>query len=384
MHSMMGCSRIAHVSADSAAIGRRIAEARTRAGLTQSQLASAISLDRSALTKIENGIRRVSALELARIAVQLGERIEWFVTDPVPSIVSHRNLLEPGATSSAIDRVAERAARHVEFLLRHDDRWNLPASVQLERPESTDQTERVAAQARTLLGLDDSEPFLEATPAVAGLGLLAFSFDLGPEAADAASILLPRGGVAVINGHLHVGRRRLALAHEVGHHLFADDYTVDWRVAAQGDNTGWEARLDRFARAILLPPVGLRLRWTESREHGANLRTAAVRIANTFRVDMSTLARRLLELALVSPAEANQIRTVRTTRADIVDLNLVVSDELAAPWLARPYLESVLRLYRDETVSPERALDLLFDTWDPADLPPLPTLSEQAIWAFVS
>lgn len=365
-------------------MGRRVAEARTRAGLTQAQLAAAISLDRSALTKIENGTRRVSALELARIAVQLQERIEWFVTDPVPSIVSHRNLLEPGVTSSAIDRIAERAARHVEFVLRHDDRWNLPASVELERPESADQTERVAVRARALLGLDEVEPFLEVAPAVASLGLLAFSFNLGPEAADAASILLPRGGVAVINGHLHVGRRRLALAHEIGHHLFADDYTVDWRIAAQGDDAGWEARLDRFARAMLLPPVGLRVRWTEWRERGDNLRTTAVRIASTFRVDMSTLARRLLELAMVSPAEANQVRTVRTTRADIVDLNLLVSDELAAPWLARPYLKSVFRLYRDETVSSERALDLLFDTWDEADLPPLPTLSEQAIWAFVS
>ena len=379
-----GCSRIEHVSADSAAMGRRIAEARARAGLTQAQLASAVSLDRSALTKIENGTRRVSALELARIAVELRERIEWFLTDPAPSIVSHRNMLEPGATSSAIDRVAERTARHVGFALRHDDRWNLPEPVGLERPESTDQAECAAAQVRTRLGLNDVEPLLEAAAVAARIGLLAFSFDLGPEAADAASILLPQGGVAVINGHLHVGRRRLALAHETGHYLFADDYTVDWRVAAQDDDAGWEARLDRFARAMLLPPVGLRRRWTESLERGDDLRTAAVRTASIFRVDMSTLARRLLELAAVNLVDANQVRTVRTTRADIVELNLLVPDELEAPSLARPYLESVLRLYRDETVSAARALDLLFDTWEETDLPSLPTLSDQAIWTFGS
>ncbi|HEY9476774.1 MAG TPA: hypothetical protein VIS06_23360, partial [Mycobacteriales bacterium] len=176
----------------------------------------------------------------------------------------------------------------------------------------------------------------------------------------------------------------LALAHETGHYLFADDYTVDWRVAAQDDDAGWEARLDRFARAMLLPPVGLRRRWTESLERGDDLRTAAVRTASIFRVDMSTLARRLLELAAVNLVDANQVRTVRTTRADIVELNLLVPDELEAPSLARPYLESVLRLYRDETVSAARALDLLFDTWEETDLPSLPTLSDQAIWTFVS
>ena len=57
----------------------------------------------------------------------------------------------------------------------------------------------------------------------------------GPEAADAASILLVRGGVAVVNGQRQVGRRRLAAAHELGHYLFADDYTVDWRIGEQDD-----------------------------------------------------------------------------------------------------------------------------------------------------
>jgi transcriptional regulator with XRE-family HTH domain len=51
--------------------GERIATACNRAGLTQAELASAISVDRSALTKIEIGSRRVSALELTRIAEAL-------------------------------------------------------------------------------------------------------------------------------------------------------------------------------------------------------------------------------------------------------------------------------------------------------------------------
>ncbi len=75
-------------------------------------------------------------------------------------------------------------------------------------------------------------------------------FDLGPESADAASIMLVDGGVALVNGCLHVGRRRLAVVHELAHYLFADEYTVDWKIAEDAADT-WEARLDRFARAML-------------------------------------------------------------------------------------------------------------------------------------
>jgi Zn-dependent peptidase ImmA (M78 family)/transcriptional regulator with XRE-family HTH domain len=365
-------------------MGRRIADARERSGLTQAALAAAVALDRSAIAKIENGVRRVSAIELARVADALGERIEWFVIDPPPAIVSHRNLREPGATSPTIDRVVDRVARNVEFTSRHDDQWGLAAPPEMKRPDTVQEAEDRAARARALLGLDDTSPFLDMSTRLAGVGLLTFSFDLGAEAADAASVLLGNGGVAVVNGHLHVARRRLALAHELGHCLFADAYTVDWRIAEQDDEAAWETRLDRFSRAVLLPAAGVRRTWTELRGQGDDLRTAAVKAASAFRVDMSTLARRLWELGQVGEGEARQVRAVRTARADIVEFNLLVHDELAAPWLARRYEEAVLRLYRNETVSPARAVDLLFDTWDETDLPLLPRLPESAMWKFVS
>ncbi|MEU8268289.1 XRE family transcriptional regulator [Sphaerisporangium sp. NPDC049002] len=367
---------------DGAWMGERVADARRRAGLTQAELATATSLDRSALAKIEHGSRRISALELARIADTLGERIEWFVRRVPAAIVSHRNLQEPGAVSPKIDRLVEQVARHVEFATEHDVKLTL-STVNMARPGSAEDAEQSAVEARKLLGLDAVEPFLQASGRAAEIGLLAFSFDLGADAADAASILLAEGGVAVINGSLRVGRRRLAFAHELGHYLFADEYTVDWRIAEQDSDDAWESRLDRFARALLLPPKGLEELWTKVRTQ-SDLRTAAVKTASAFQVDMSTLARRLVELGLASLSDARQIRVVRTTKADIVDFNLVVSDEMAPTHLSRRYVESILRLYRNATVSAARATDLLMETWVEDDLPPLPKLPESAIWTFVS
>lgn len=363
-------------------MGSRIGQARARAGQSQAELATQASMDRSALAKVENGSRRVSALELARLAEALGERIEWFVAEPPPAIVSRRNLAEPGTASPSIDRAVERIAQHVEFVQKHDQAFGFTAPM-INRPTNAEQAEQAASHARGLLDVDGHLPLHGISDHAAKLGLLVFSLDLGPDAADASSIMLERGSVAVINGNLHVGRRRLAAAHELGHCLFADEYTVDWKVDTR-NNDPWEARLDRFARALLLPRSGLQHAWEQCRQEGNSLRTIAIKIASHFRVDMTTLAQRTRETDLLGEHDAAHVRTIRTTRADIVELDLVTSDELAAPALARAYELSILRLYRAETISAARAVELLLDSWDESELPELSNLPESAIWQFVS
>ena len=284
-------------------MGERIAAARLRASMTQAELASALGVDRSVLAKIEVGARRVTALELSRIAEAVDERIEWFVSDAPPSIVSHRNLRDPAAPSPEIDRIIERAARNVEFLQEHDPRFTSRVLEGLPRPSSFQEAEIGASEAREVLGLNQAEPIINASSVGNKVGLFAFSFDLGLQGADAASIILEIGAIVLINGHLHSGRRRLALAHEWAHCLFADEYTVDWRVAENADSQEWEARLDQFARALLLPAEGIAKLLREADANGAGLRATAVVLGSRFRVDMSTLARRLIELGHISPAE---------------------------------------------------------------------------------
>ena len=364
-------------------LGERIASARQRAGMTQADLATVVALDRSSLAKIENGSRRVSALELARIAHAVDERIEWFFRPAPPAVISHRNLQEPGAASPVIDRLLERVARQVEFVTEHV-RHPWADTPTLIRPDTTARADDSAARARALLGADPGGPASGLVDRMAAQGLFAFSFDLGADAADAASLLLRQGGVAIVNGARQVGRRRLALAHELGHFLFADEYTVDWRISEQDSTDGWESRLDRFARAFLLPEASLRMDYGRLAREGADLRTIAVKLGSRYQVDMTTLARRLTDIGLVSSSDAAAIRSVRTGRADIIELNLVVKHELAPPCLPKPYVKSVLSLYRSSDISAARAIDLLFDTWTEEELPPERKLPENAIWEFVS
>lgn len=377
------CAKLAHMGeADEKVLGARVREARELAGLTQGELGSRVDLDRTAVNKIESGIRKVTALELSDIAAALGVRMSSFFAEPIPALVSHRSAQGLDTADSKIDRLLAKIASDVEFVnTLAPAELGLPdESVELPPPASLADADDLAVQARKMLGLDAKEAVHELVNRVATIGLLAFAFDLGVDTADAGTILLRHGAVTLINSQNKVGRRRLALAHELGHFLVADEYTVDRRVTDShpGDI---ESRLDRFARSLLLPEPGVREAW--SRHEPRSPREAAVLLASEFRVDMATLARRLDELGMVDSGGAAQVRGVTTTRADIVEFGLYVPTDLEGTTLPIPFQKAVLRAFRDERISRERALELLYATFHDDDLPPLRERREDEMWKFV-
>ncbi len=323
-------------------------------------------------------MRSISATELVRLAQTLEMRVEWFFEDAPQAVLSRRNAAEPGAPSPSVDLFTERIAREVEFLQRLGE-LELAETPAIAFPKTSDETEQAAAKTRRQLGYDHEEPATALDTRASDLGLLAFSWEFGKHGADGASILLARGGVAVVNGSYQTGRRRLTLAHELGHYVVGDEYSTDWRVA-ETSAARREGRIDQFARALLLPAVALRSRW----RGGDDTRVDAVRLASEYRVDMSTLARRLQELEIASPQELAVVRATRTRQSDKVELGLIVANELSPPSLPDLYVKAVLNLYRREEISAARALGLLLDTWQEDDLPDLPPLPVDAVWSFVS
>lgn len=358
-------------------VGSRLTEARMQRGLTQAQLAQAIGLERTALAKIEAGQRKISALELAALASELGRRLEWFVLPRTAAVVQHRGSTAPGWVSSDIDVLLEQAVADSSLLveLGHLTMPQRPRA--WDPPDSADAAEDLAAAARRLCGIDGGTAVADLTGAVQTVGLLPFAEPLDG-GAHAASTSVDDWGVALINSTGAVGRRRLALAHELGHYLVNDGYVEDFRLDSPGDSRH-ESRLDRFARAFLLPPE-VQHAWERHSPRG--VRTAAVLVASSFRVDMGTLARRLsTDLGVVDASAAAEIRDTRTTRADIVENDLFVPHDLEGTWLSADYQRAVMRAFRSEDISESRALSLLRGTYEAADLPELPRLDERALWA---
>ncbi|GHJ14105.1 helix-turn-helix domain-containing protein [Micromonospora sp. AKA38] len=376
---------------DARTLGERIRDARKRAGLSQDDLGQAVGLERTAMNKIEGGVRKVTALELSDIAAAIGVRMSTFFAEPVPALVAHRSSQGLDTADSQIDALLAKFAGEVEFVasLGVDelglDAADMVIQAGIAKPSTNAEAEALAAKARDLMGLSADEPIRRLLDCAASLGLLAFSRDVGKDTADAGTILLPRGGVTLVNSYMKVGRRRLALAHELGHYLIADAYTIDWRVDDHSDQVvPMEARLDRFARALLLPKVAVERKWPEMVAQSGE-RTAAIILASQFRVDMATLATRLKELRLADAEAVASVRKWRTTQTDIIELNLHVPlQELEGKTIPRPFALAVLRLVRDERISRERALDLLQGTFEEMDLPQARERRADEIWNFVS
>ena len=95
-------------------VGRRVAAARKAADLSQEELAGRLRLDRTAVSKIESGHRRVDTLEFTRLARELGRSIGWFVTDPPVAIVSRRGVAA-APKSRRVDALLEELAQDVEL-----------------------------------------------------------------------------------------------------------------------------------------------------------------------------------------------------------------------------------------------------------------------------
>ncbi|MDT0441946.1 helix-turn-helix domain-containing protein [Streptomyces johnsoniae] len=118
-----GCKN--HTHGCRAELGERIAEARLAAGLSQGYLAAQVDLERTVVVRIEAGERRITALELFRLAEALGVPLGHLVTRPPEALVSRRSgLAEEDADTASraryrLDARLEEHARHAQWLTGH-------------------------------------------------------------------------------------------------------------------------------------------------------------------------------------------------------------------------------------------------------------------------
>jgi len=132
--------------------GKRIAQARSDADMTQAELGQAIGLDRTAIAKLESGRRKVSATELVAIAAALDRPIDWFVSESPPSVISRWTDASVGGHSRTLDLTVDRLARDVAFLVDQRVLVDIGTRPAVELPSDVAGAEALAAQARRLMG----------------------------------------------------------------------------------------------------------------------------------------------------------------------------------------------------------------------------------------
>ena len=348
---------------DQQELGQRIADARIEADLTQAELAATIDLDRTAVAKIEAGTRKVSAIELARIASAVNRPINWFVAEGPQAVVSRRTDATAGQLSVPLDRAVEKIASDVEFLVEQGIFNPTAIDLHLRPPRDLSEAERAAEQVRAAVR-PNGGPLLALGEVAEQLGLLCFALPLGDRAGDGAYVSIADFGVAVINGNTDAGRRRFTLAHEIGHHVFADEYSTDLSVADVGSET--ERRINGFAVHLLLPRGSLIQRW---RALSGEPREKAIRLGVEYRVSWSALCSQLKNLEPVSEEEHQVLLANPPTRADYLELGMSFVEELRPPSVPPSYARAVLGGYRSGKLGANRTIDLLWGSVAKDDLP---------------
>ncbi len=350
-----------------AEVGARVAAGRKARGLSQDDLAGELGLDRTAITKIETGRRHINSLELARLADALGRPLEWFVSDPPASIISRRTAVAGKRDDQSSDYAIEDIARDIAVLVGVRALAPNTAKGSL-RSIATEEAgwgpEEAAAQARTLIGVDPSSPIHDLATGVERVGLFPYSISLGLTSADGAYAEVDGLGAAVINGEIDSGRRRFTLAHELGHHLFGDAYSVDWGA----DTSATEQALDTFAGHLLLPRAGVSGRWQALRGE-YSLRQSAIILSAEFRVSWTAALRNLVSLEMITRDEQRLLDSRSPTRADYLECNARVVEELQPPYVPTGVAAAAIRAYRGHAISAERVVAMLHGQVELDDLP---------------
>lgn len=247
-------------------LGRRIKQAREQRGWTQIQLAEAIDLAQSAVSRIETGERTVDSLELAEIARALRVSVLELLEDRLlPSALGIAARLEPAehheAWAHTWARVQDLLA--LDRLLQEEgfqrsEAERIPVR-DLLHGMAVDQGMSLAQVARAYLNLGD-----QPLPDLADLVERRFGIGVAMEPIPdgIAGICLVAEGTAtmVIDSSGPLGRQRFTTAHELSHFLAgdADPLVVDEQLFGTGRVA--EMRANAFAAHFLMPASGLRSR----------------------------------------------------------------------------------------------------------------------------
>jgi Zn-dependent peptidase ImmA (M78 family)/DNA-binding XRE family transcriptional regulator len=249
-------------------LGSRLQAAREAAGLTQQDVATGLAIPRSAVAEFEAGRRRVSGLELDRLAHLFG-RIVSDLLEPAP--------LAPDPVSTLLRASQEIATNHA-LQSRLRGYWSLCNEVEhLERElgmptkqaalfayelpapsskwEAIRQGQQVATLERNRLNLGAS-PVWELPEVLQAQGVRVTEEALPDGVSGAFLYGKTIGPLIIVNENEHPVRRLFSYAHEYAHALL--DRARSATVSRRSDNDDLlEVRANAFAAHFLMPEAGV-------------------------------------------------------------------------------------------------------------------------------
>lgn len=359
------------------ALAARTRESREAAGLDVAQLAERSGLTSDEILGIEAGQARVDTLQIACLSSALDRSIGWLMSTPDPAIVSRRSPT-PQRARLEVDARLEQAVRDVRLLVQ----LGHLASESTKRPEfvldGVGAAEQMAQQVRRLTDHGDG-PLLPLAEFTEALGLYAFVEpfpESTPEQVAVSGCYLELGdppglGVALVNGGDSSGRRRFTLAHELGHHLLADEYSQELDPGVGHERR--ETWIDAFAIHLLLPRVAIEARRPPPAAPLSTWRRVILELSADYGVSWTAACAHVTNLGFMTQRQHDDISVDHPRRADYLEFGLKIQEDLAPRTIPPKYAAAVVRAYRALDISAARAIELSRGTLDDDGLPVLPS-----------
>jgi hypothetical protein len=182
--------------------------------------------------------------------------------------------------------------------------------------------------------------------------------------------------VALVNGASESGRRRFTIAHELGHHVFDDEYDPDWVVGA--DATEREKIVNAFAIHFLMPRSAALPRW-QALGGAADPRGAAIHLGVELGLSWSAVCGHLQRLGCLSERQYEALLPETPTRVDLLERELSIRTDVTAPLVPPAYAAAVVRALQQGKIGRTRAVELLRGVLHERDLPAKKPLSLDAM-----
>lgn len=283
-------------------------------GQSQGDFAEAVGLDPSKLSKTLAGTRRLSSLDLARIADHTGVTVDWLLSGQESPVALAARRVAGSPTAQAV----EHAHRLIELRssavrLGYPRPWHEVAYDGLRGLAYEQGTALAHSALRRVVEAGRSSVVVDLAALleeVFGVDVCLTELGAGVDGLAASS-----GDARVILASLTPVpyRQRFTLAHELGHLLAGDDQGlhVDEDIFGAASKRGLgEMRASAFAAAFLMPEGELR----DSVGAGFD-RDSFARLAMRLHVSPGALSYRLTSLRLLDEMAATELRSMSAKEA---------------------------------------------------------------------
>lgn len=344
-------------------VGKRLALARKRRGLTQDDVAQRLGISRPTVIAVEKGLRVPPPDELVKLADLYARSVHELVRPESPAVELQPHLRalistkpeDSAEVDAAIDELERLASDYctLERLLKAPLRSSYPPEIPIPSRGSIEEwAEDAAVRERVRLGLGDQPVLALRDLLEAEVGLRIFYWGLPSTISGLYAYSAESGPCVLVNRKHPPERRRATIVHEYGHFL-TERYKpgVNYLDGPQRKPAS-ERFVEAFGMAFLMPRTGLRRYVAEIVRSTNDFQVADLcRLAQVFFVSVQAMALRLEQLGLISKGSYEFLveRGFKPHSARS-ELALEERSESDSPFTTR-YLVLALRAFEDELIT---------------------------------